>query len=445
MSEVEDLERWENDVVLSDGGTVHVRPIRPDDGPRILDFHGRQSPESIYFRYFTPRPKLSDADVEHLTHVDYVDRMAFVALRDDQLIGVARYDRWPTRSEAEVAFFVDDQHRGRGLATLLLEYLAVAARQTGISGFTASVLPTNQRMVGVFRQAGFQTASAFEDGVIEVRLDLQPTPAAEAAIEARAQRAEAEAVRLLLAPRSVAVVGASRDRHSVGHAVLRNLLLHEFAGPVYPVNPHATEIEGLRAVPSVDAVAGPVDLAVVCVPASGVLAAVAAVAGLLEAGAAVPASSPVPPVPSGGLVQYGYALRLPTGWAHTGGLPERRRSLLTPLSAPDGSDLISVERTPLGYDADAEPARARAELHAEFRAAASVGQPLSAFDDDTRFGGRSVVSYREAGTGTEAAVDWYIVLDGDAQLSVGCRHTDAGTDAVRAACETVVGSVHRTT
>jgi hypothetical protein len=89
---------WEADVVLSDGGTVHLRPIRPDDGPRILDFHSRQSPESIYFRYFTPRPRLSEKEVDHLTHVDYVDRMAFVALRDDDLIAVARYDRWPTRS-----------------------------------------------------------------------------------------------------------------------------------------------------------------------------------------------------------------------------------------------------------------------------------------------------------------------------------------------------------
>jgi acyl-CoA synthetase (NDP forming)/GNAT superfamily N-acetyltransferase len=262
--------RWEGDVVLADGSTVHVRPIRPDDGPRIVDFHGRQSPESIYFRYFTPRPRLSDSDVEHLTHVDYVDRMAFVALRDDRLVGVARYDRWPTRSEAEVAFFVDDRYRGRGVATLLLEYLAAAARETGISAFTASVLPTNQRMVGVFRQAGFQTASTFEDGVIEVRLDLQPTPAAEAAIDARAQRAEAEAVRLLLAPRSVAVIGASRDRHSVGHAVLRNLLLHEFTGPVYPVNPAADHVGGVRTAPSLDDIDGPVDLAVVVVPAAEV-------------------------------------------------------------------------------------------------------------------------------------------------------------------------------
>jgi len=261
---------WDADVVLSDGSTVRIRPIRPDDAARIVEFHGRQSPESIYFRYFTPHPRLSDAEVEHLTNVDYVDRMAFVALRDDVMVGVARYDRWPLRSEAEVAFFVDDAYRGRGMATLLLEYLAAAARQTGISAFTATVLPTNQRMVGVFRAAGFQVRSSFEEGVIEVHLDLQPTPEAEAAIEARSSRAEAQAVRRLLSPGSVAVIGAGRDSTGVGHAVLRNLLAHDFNGPVYPVNPHTPHVGGVRAVASVGDIDGPVDLAVVVVPAAEV-------------------------------------------------------------------------------------------------------------------------------------------------------------------------------
>ena len=261
---------WDADVVLSDGGTVRIRPIRPDDAERIVDFHGRQSPESIYFRYFTPHPRLSEEEVTHLTHLDYVDRMAFVALRDDVMIGVARYDRWPLRSEAEVAFFVDDAHRGRGMATVLLEYLAEAARQSGISSFTATVLPTNQRMVGVFRAAGFQVRSSFEEGVIEVHLDLQPTAEAVAAIEARAQRAEAQAVRQLLSPRSVAVIGAGRERHGVGHAVLRNLLLHDFNGVVYPVNPQADHVGGVRAAAAVGDIEGPVDLAIVVVPAAEV-------------------------------------------------------------------------------------------------------------------------------------------------------------------------------
>ncbi|HET6833084.1 MAG TPA: GNAT family N-acetyltransferase [Acidimicrobiales bacterium] len=265
---------WEADVVLADGGTARIRPIRPDDGPRVVDFHGRQSPESIYFRYFTPRPRLPEQEVERLTHIDYVDRMAFVALRDDVLVGVARYDRLPTRSEAEVAFFVDDRHQGRGIATVLLEYLAEAARRSGITAFTATVLPSNGRMVAVFRNAGFITASRFGDGVIEVRLDLQPTPEAEAAITTRAQRAEAEAVRRLLAPRSVAVIGAGRDPSGVGHAVLRNLLEHEFAGPVHAVNPTADHVAGVRAVHHINDIDEPVDLAIVVVPASQVPAAV---------------------------------------------------------------------------------------------------------------------------------------------------------------------------
>src|SRR4030095_9439220 len=120
------------------------------------------------------------------------------ALRDEQLVGVARYDRWPTRSEAEVAFFVDDAHRGRGVATLRLEYLAVAAREVGISCFTATVLPGNRRMVSVFQQAGFVASSSFEEGVIEVRLALQPTTEAQAAIDERARQAEARAVKLLM-------------------------------------------------------------------------------------------------------------------------------------------------------------------------------------------------------------------------------------------------------
>jgi type VII secretion-associated protein (TIGR03931 family) len=176
------------------------------------------------------------------------------------------------------------------------------------------------------------------------------------------------------------------------------------------------------------------------------LAALAGTAGLLAAGAAVPPAVPPSAAPAvvGDLVQYGYAVRLPAGWAHTGGLPERRRSLITPATAPEGTDVISVERTPLGYDAAVESRRARAELRSEFAAAVDSGAPLSGFDDDTRFAGRPVVSYRESGGGTAGDVDWYVVLDGDAQLSVGCRHTPAGAEAVGAACATVVGSLHRT-
>ncbi|MFL6206031.1 MAG: GNAT family N-acetyltransferase [Acidimicrobiales bacterium] len=261
---------FETDVVLADGATAIVRPIRPDDAARLTAFHERQSPESIYFRYFSPRPRLTERDLERLTTVDYTDRFALVAQRGDDLIGVARYDRWRHRAEAEVAFFVDDAHHGRGLATVLLEHLAARAREIGLRAFTASVLPQNRRMIGVFTQAGFETATRFADGVVEVRLDLQPTPEAEAAIETRARAAAAEAVRRLLSPRSVAVIGAGRDPGSLGHRVLRQLQLARFAGPVWPVNPNAHDVASIRAVRSILDIDEEVDLAVISVPATSV-------------------------------------------------------------------------------------------------------------------------------------------------------------------------------
>jgi len=266
-----DRERWAQDVVLSDGSTIHVRPIASDDGPALVAFHERQSRESVYFRYFTPRPRLSDAEVEHLTTVDGVDRMAFVAERGGDLLGVARYDRYPGGPVAEVAFFTDDQMAGRGIATLLLEYLAAYGREVGISRFEAQVLPSNRRMVRVFQAAGYGASSAYADGVIEVAFDIEPNEEASAAMAERARKAERQSVVRLLEPRAVAVVGAGRDPKGLGHRVLRNLLAGPFQGPVHPVHPEATAVAGVRAHRSLADVPDQIDVVVVCVPAPEVV------------------------------------------------------------------------------------------------------------------------------------------------------------------------------
>ncbi|GAA3067159.1 hypothetical protein GCM10010464_34250 [Pseudonocardia yunnanensis] len=169
------------------------------------------------------------------------------------------------------------------------------------------------------------------------------------------------------------------------------------------------------------------------------VAAAGVVAGLLGVGALLP--SPSTAVPAGVLVQYGYRLDVPSGWEHTGGLPARRRTLLTPAGAPEGSDLIAVERSPLGYDTGAEPERARAELRAEFDTAVVGGSPLSDFRI-TSIAGREVATYRQQEAGP-TAVEWFVLLDGDAQLSVGCKQTASGSAAVQAACAIVVASVRR--
>lgn len=199
---------WDADVVLRDGHTVRMRSIQPSDAERIERFHERQSPESIYFRFFSPRPRLSERDIRHFTHVDHRDRVAFVALLDDELIGVARYERYEGTDTAEVAFFIDDRHNGRGLATLMLEYLAAAARENGITRFRATTLPTNRKMLKVFAAAGYEVASHLDDGVVDVAFDLLATDAVAAAVGRRERFAEAASVRRLLQPTSVALVDA---------------------------------------------------------------------------------------------------------------------------------------------------------------------------------------------------------------------------------------------
>ncbi len=148
--------QWESDVVLSDGRTVHVRPIRGDDVGGLYDLWSRLSEKSIYLRFFSPVPRPSERQLEMLATVDYVDRMALVAELGDQLLGVARYDRRVNVVDAEVAFVVADAHQGRGIGTALLEHLAAAGRAAGVHRFVADTLPENQRMLGVFRERGLE-------------------------------------------------------------------------------------------------------------------------------------------------------------------------------------------------------------------------------------------------------------------------------------------------
>ena len=105
---------WEADVVLTDGGTTRVRPIRPDDADRLRSFHLRLSKETVYNRFFAYRPALSDKDVARFSRVDHDDRAALVATLNDDIIGVVRYDRLPGSNDAEVAFVVEDPTRAGG-------------------------------------------------------------------------------------------------------------------------------------------------------------------------------------------------------------------------------------------------------------------------------------------------------------------------------------------
>ncbi|MER6088742.1 bifunctional acetate--CoA ligase family protein/GNAT family N-acetyltransferase [Streptomyces bluensis] len=271
---------WEADVVLRDGGTARIRPITVDDAERLVSFYEQVSDESKYYRFFAPYPRLSAKDVHRFTHHDFVDRVGLAATVGGEFIATVRYDRINTdgmpasapADEAEVAFLVQDAHQGRGVASALLEHIAAVARERGIRRFAAEVLPANTKMIKVFTDAGYQQQRSFEDGVVRLELDLEPTDRSLAVQRAREQRAEARSVQRLLAPGSVAVIGAGRTPGGVGRGVLAGLRDAGFTGRLYAVNRAVQdkELDGVPAYRSIREIAEPVDLAVVAVPAEHV-------------------------------------------------------------------------------------------------------------------------------------------------------------------------------
>ena len=267
---------WEADIIAADGGTVHLRPICPEDADGINGLMERSSDQTRYYRFFGPMKRLSDRDLHRFTHVDHVDRVAFVVLLGDQVVAVGRFDRYPGTDDAEIAFLVEDAHQGRGLGSVLLEHLAAAARERGIKRFVAEVLAQNSRMVRVFQDAGYESERSYEDGVVHLTFPIEQTEDALAVAYEREQRSESRSIARLLTPSSVAVVGASNDDGKLGNALLRHLLEYGFAGPVFPVNPGARHVRGVPAYVDIESIPADVDLAVLAVPADEV-------AGVVEA------------------------------------------------------------------------------------------------------------------------------------------------------------------
>jgi len=264
-------------LVLRDGTVAGVRRSRQDDRAAMRRFFHELSPESLRRRFFTASEP-ADALVDRLC--DSSDERRSVTLiaertlaGDTRIIAVGSYIA-TTDAAAEAAFAVDDRLQGQGLATELLERLAVIAAGHGFRRFDATTLADNYAMLGVFRDSGFEVRSKSASGAIEVTLNLIPSAEGVVAAEARRRRSTAASLRPVLEPRAVAVIGASRDAAGIGRRILDALIGAGFSGPVYPVNPAATEIAGLPAYRSVRDVPGAVDLGIIAVPRDRVLAVV---------------------------------------------------------------------------------------------------------------------------------------------------------------------------
>ncbi|WKG07677.1 GNAT family N-acetyltransferase [Nocardia sp. PE-7] len=293
-------QHWYGDVLAADGGVVQVRPIVPADADALAAFHTGLSDRTRYLRYFGPYPQISPKDMYRTTHVDYRDRVGLVAVLGTAIIAVARYELLARQGPraAEVAFVVADEHQGRGLGSVLLEHLAGAAAENEVVAFVAEVLAENEAMITVFREAGYQLQRSRDGSEVHLEFAIDPTEALRTVRDSREAASEARSVGNLLAPGSVAVIGASPERTRVGGAVLANLLAGGFSGPVFPVNLHRRSVRGVRAYATVREIPDEVDLAVVAVPpaaigavlddcmAKGVKGLVVLTAGFGETGAA---------------------------------------------------------------------------------------------------------------------------------------------------------------
>ena len=160
---------------LKDGTAVELRPLLAVDEPAYRAFTRILSPESQYLRFFMRKGDLSEREIDRFVHVDYIDRFALIAVRGDEIVAIARYDReleGDTTDQSEVAFIVRDDLQGNGIGPALLGVLAEVAHRNGVRQFNASVLPHNRPMLKVFEKSGWVTSRRFADGAVYLVMAL---------------------------------------------------------------------------------------------------------------------------------------------------------------------------------------------------------------------------------------------------------------------------------
>ena len=261
------------DVILRDGTPLRLRAPTPADYDGIKAFYDGLSEDSLYTRFHgsvrTEGPARSDAEADGDT------RVVLIGWRAERVVASGSYDRLREPAVAEVAFTVAEDFQGRGVATRILEQLADIGAERGIARFDAEVMDSNQAMLAVFNRAGFGVRSRLDFDELLVSLDIQPTEAVQEKIEERDHLGVVASLRSILAPASVAVVGASNEPGSRGGDLFANLIAGGFQGAAVPVNRSGGVVRSVRAARSLGELAEPPELVVVAVPDEEVLDAAA--------------------------------------------------------------------------------------------------------------------------------------------------------------------------
>jgi acetate---CoA ligase (ADP-forming) len=266
----------DGDVVLRDGSTVRVRAMRREDDQALFGLLESLSEESRWLRFFSPtKGSALAAEARRETNLDHTFGLLAVSGAAERVVGHAFYAALD-EVRAEVAFTIADDFQGRGLGTILLVQLAEVASANGIQMFEAEVIASNHAMLHVFRESGFPIEVSASAGQLHVTFPTSFTDKAIERFERRETNAAVNALKLFFNPRAVAVIGASRQRGTIGGEIFHNLISFGFNGPVYPVNPSTEVVQSVPAYKSVEAIPGPVDLAIIVVPAERVIEVAAA-------------------------------------------------------------------------------------------------------------------------------------------------------------------------
>ena len=264
------------DVILRDGSTLRLRPPTSADTEGLLQFFRDLSPQSLYQR-FHGYPSIGPKLVEKFVDPDWFETGALIgtiAVDDhEEIVALGSYARLRDPSSAESAFTVADSFQRKGVGTRLLELLAQLASESGIHRFVAEVRPENRPMLDVFEHVGFSSTRELSGGTIEVQFPITPTEQYRLSVDERDHIAVVESLRPFFEAKSVAVIGASRKRGSLGGELFRNILESDFQGAAYPVNLKAEPVAGVKAYSTVEEIPDELDLVVISLPGEHVNAA----------------------------------------------------------------------------------------------------------------------------------------------------------------------------
>jgi len=257
------------------GSLILLRPIRCDDIEAWVAFVGRLSERTKYMRFFHVPKKMGREDALRFCTVDYKNTFAYVAEvlkgQHRNIVAIGRYYRLPKKNSAEVAFAIEDSYQGKGLGTKLMDCLATVALDNGITAFEGDTLTENVQMLDILRGYGFHVSFELEEDVYHFTFPITRTRTVVKKEEERERISTTASLRSIFSPRSVAVIGASRNPGAIGQVLLQCLLQNRFSGIVYPVNPNADSVMSVKAYPSILDIPGDVDLAIIVVPAALVL------------------------------------------------------------------------------------------------------------------------------------------------------------------------------